>query len=103
MHTVLVKYTLPQPVARADLLERFKASEARFRALPTLIRKYFCYDEANHTGHSVYLWTSEAEARAFFSEAFVAGFQDRFGCTPELFFVDTLMVVDNEQDKTVFG
>jgi uncharacterized protein (DUF2267 family) len=103
MHTVLVTYTLPKPVARADLLDRFKASEARFRALPTLIRKYFCYDEGHHTGHSVYLWQSEADARAFFSDAFIVGFQERFGCTPEVFHVDTLMVVDNEQGKTVIG
>jgi hypothetical protein len=100
MHTVFVTFTFPKPVARDALLSRFKQSEARFRGLPKLIRKYFCYDEANHTGHSVYLWESEADARAFFSEAFIASFAEKFGCTPELKYVDTLMVIDNEQDKT---
>lgn len=101
MHTVLVKYVLPQPVPRAKLMEGFKEAEARFRSVPTLIRKYFCYDEANHTGHSVYLWKSEADAKAFFNDEFLAGFKAKFGTTPELFHVDTLMVVDNEQEKTV--
>jgi hypothetical protein len=100
MHTVFVKFALPKPIPRAALLERFKKSEANFRGLPKLIRKYFCYDEASHTGHSVYLWESEDDARAFFSEEFVTGFAGKFGCTPELTFVDTLMVIDNEQDKT---
>lgn len=100
MHTVLVKYTFPKPVPRAALLERFKKSEANFRCLDKLSRKYFCYDEASNTGHSVYLWESEATARAFFSEKFLAGFAEKFGCTPELTYVDTLIVVDNEQDKT---
>lgn len=81
-------------------MERFKKSEANFRCLDKLSRKYFCYDEASNTGHSVYLWESEAAARAFFSEKFLAGFAEKFGCTPELTYVDTLIVVDNEQDKT---
>lgn len=101
MHTVLVRYTFPKPVPRAALLERFEQSAARFRTVPRLIRKYFCYDEATGTGHSVYLWESESDARAFFSEAFLAGFAEKFGCQPELTFVDTLVVVDNEQVKTV--
>lgn len=63
MHTVLVKYRLPKPVPRATMLEGFKAAEERFRNLPVLIRKYFCYDEANHTGHSVYLLENEAAAK----------------------------------------
>ncbi len=101
MHTVLVKYVLPKPVPRAKLLERFEQSAVRFRTVANLTRKYFCYDEASGTGHSVYLWESEADARAFFSEAFLAGFEEKFGCRPELTFVDTLVVVDNEQGKTV--
>ena len=100
MHTVLVKYVLPRPVPRAKMMEGFQAAEARFRATPKLIRKYFSYDEANHTGHSVYLWESEADAQAFFDEAFVARFRENFGTEPELFHVDTLMVVDNEAEKT---
>ncbi|MGH1356214.1 MAG: hypothetical protein ACRBBS_14185 [Thalassovita sp.] len=103
MHTVLVKFVLPSPVPRAALLERFKQSEQRFRGLPNLIRKYFCYDEANQTGHSVYLWTDEAAARAFFNAEFTSNFAQKFGATPELTHLDTLMVVDNEQDKTEFG
>jgi uncharacterized protein (DUF2267 family) len=103
MHTVLVKYVLPTPVPRNTLAERFKQSDQRFRNVPDLIRKYYCYDEVSGTGHSVYLWTDEAAARAFFSEEFLSSFAEKFGATPELTFVDKLIVVDNEQDKTVFG
>ena len=101
MHTVLVKYKLPKPVPRAMMLEGFKGVEARFRGIPTLIRKYFCYDEENHTGHSVYLWESEEAAKKVFNDEFVADFQEKFGTTPEFFGVDTLMVVDNENEKTI--
>jgi len=103
MHTVLVKYVLPQPVSRAVMMEGFKAVEARFRSIPTLIRKYFSYDEAQHTGHSVYLWESEEAARNFFNDEFIAQFKEKFGTTPEFFYVETLMVVDNEAEKTTFN
>ena len=103
MHTVLVKYVLPKPAPRAAMMEGFKAVEARFRAAPGLLRKYFAYDEAAHTGHSVYLWESEEAARRFFNEEFLAGFKAKFGTAPELFYVDTLMVIDNETGKTAFN
>ena len=100
MHTVLVKYVLPNPVPRTKMLEGFKAAEERFRSVPTLIRKYFSYDEAEHTGYSVYLWESEEAARVFFDDEFLALFKKTFGTTPEMFHVDTLMVTDNEANKT---
>lgn len=101
MHTVLVTFVLPTAIPRAKILEAFEKSAPRFRAAPGLIRKYYSYDEANHTGHSVYLWESEAAARAYMDDGFVTSFQERFGTTPELFHVDTLVVVDNEQERIV--
>ena len=100
MHTVLVKYVLPGPVPREKMMEGFKQVVERFRATPKLIRKYFSYDENEHTGHSVYLWESEANARAFFNDEFVTGFKAKFGAVPKLFYVDPLMVIDNEAGKT---
>ena len=73
-------YTLPKSASRGATLERFRQSEAQFRELPNLIRKYFCYGEGSLTGPSVYLWESEAAARDFFSEVFLAGFEEKFGC-----------------------
>ncbi|MGB0383404.1 MAG: hypothetical protein ACPGWR_01150 [Ardenticatenaceae bacterium] len=103
MYTVILKYVLPIPVPRQRLVDIFKASEARFRAMPKLIRKQFCYDEATHTGHSVYLWESEADARAFFKDEFLTRFEAKFGARPELIYIDTLMVIDNEAGKTTMG
>ena len=70
------------------------------RATPILIRKYFSYDESEHTGHSVYLWESEAHAQVFLNDEFVTGFEVKFGVDLKLFFADTLMVIDIEAGKT---
>ena len=94
MYTVLVKYRLPRPVPREALLEGFKQAIPKFENAPGLIRKYFCYDEAAHTGHSVYLMESEEVARAFFNDTFMEAMKGTFQATPELFFVDTLLVIE---------
>ena len=99
MHTVFFKYVLPKPVPRAEMLEKFQASEPMFRGLPNLIRKQYGYDEETHTGYSVYTWESEAAARAFYNDNFLAHFRKTFGTEPELLFIDTLFVVDNGEAK----
>lgn len=100
MFTVIVKYTLPGPVPAEKMAEGFAASEERFRNLPQLVRKYYTYDEASHTGHSVYIWENEAAAREFFKPEMLKEFEAKFGATPELTFSHTLMIVDNEHKKT---
>jgi hypothetical protein len=97
VHTVIVKYRLPVPVESEVMLEEFRAAEARFAALPGLIRKYFCYDEASHTGHSVYLWETEEQARAFHGHEFARKMIEVFDAPPECIFADTLLIVDNRQ------
>ena len=54
------------------------------RATPKLIRKYFSYDESEHTGHSAYVWECEADARVYFNDEFVTGFRAKFGAAREL-------------------
>ncbi|HSG34172.1 MAG TPA: YdhR family protein [Sphingomonadaceae bacterium] len=101
MFTVIVKYPLPVPIPRDVMMEEFRDAEARFTALPGLIRKYFCYDEASHTGHSVYLWESEEQARAFHGKEFERKMVEVFDAPPECIFADTLLIVDNEQKKVI--
>lgn len=97
MQTVIVKYKLPVPIPRAVMMEEFRAAEARFAAMPGLIRKYFCYDEASHTGHSVYLWETEEQARAFHGAEFERKMIEVFDAPPECIFADPLLVIDNER------
>jgi heme-degrading monooxygenase HmoA len=95
MQTVIVKYKLPVPIGREVMMEEFRAAEARFAAMPGLVRKYFCYDEAGHTGHSVYLWETEEQARAFHNAEFERKMIEIFDAPPECIFADTLLIIDN--------
>lgn len=95
--TVIVRYPLPVPVPREVMMEEFRAAEARFAAMPGLVRKYFCYDEKTHTGHSVYLWETEEQARAFHGHEFARKMVEVFDAPPECIFADTLLIVDNRE------
>ena len=56
---------------------------------------------AEHSGNaSVLNWESEADARAYFNDEFMTGFKAKFDTVPELFCVETLMVIDNEAEET---
>lgn len=97
MHTVIVKYPLAEARSRDAMMQAFKAAEDQFATLPGLVRKYFAYDEARHCGHSVYLFDDESSARCFFGPQFKAIMKEKFGATPQMFGVDTLLVVEGPE------
>lgn len=99
MHTVIVRYPLAEARSRDAMMQAFKAAEDQFANLPGLVRKYFAYDETRYCGHSVYLFDEEASATRFFGPQFRTTIQEKFGATPEIFGVDTLLVVDGPEAK----
>lgn len=101
MQTVIVKYALKAGMERSLLLSAFEGSTGKFAPVPGLIRKYFCFDQDKMQGVSVYLFASQKDADGFFSEPFMTEMTNRFGSRPELYSVDTLLVLDNEQKKVV--
>jgi len=73
----------------------FDASIPIFEAMPGLIRKYFCFDEARGQGTSVYLWESrEAAERCYGDPAFLERFRRTFGCDPTIDYLPAQLVVD---------
>lgn len=99
MQVVILKFGVKGQLSRKDFLDLCNQSVPMFQSVPGMIRKYYCYDEAEHCGHSVYLWESEQSARSFFNDDMIAIMKETFGTIPEIFYVDTVLIVDNEQGK----
>lgn len=96
MATVLVRYHLSTIPPRSDVMEIMMLSaQNKFKGLPHLHSKQFCYDEKTGDGLSVYLWDSRANAEAFFTKEFIDNFTEKFGAVPSLEYYDTLLTVDN--------
>ena len=62
-----------------------------------LLRKYYLNGEAGCGG--VYLWTSEAEARAWYTPEWENRMETAFGARPTVTYYDNHVVVDNEAGK----
>ncbi|WP_425066613.1 monooxygenase [Reyranella sp.] len=78
------------------------AVEAATRSAPTytalgakgLLKKYYLNGEAG--GGGVYLWASEAAARAWYTPEWEARMEAAFGARPIVTYYDSHVVVDNE-------
>lgn len=55
MITAIVKFDLPQAMPGDEARVLFEASAPRYETVPGLIRKYYLYHGASHTGGGVYL------------------------------------------------
>ena len=90
------------PVAKRS---REAAIDATRKSAPTytalgakgLVRKYYINGDAG--GGGVYLWESEAAARAWYTTDWEKQMEARFGAKPTVTYYDNHVVVDNEVGK----
>ena len=62
-----------------------------------LLKKYYLNGDAG--GGGVYLWESEAAARAWYTAEWEARMAEAFGAKPTVTYYDNHVVVDNEAGK----
>ena len=90
------------PVAKRS---REVAIDAARKSAPTytalgakgLVRKYYINGDAG--GGGVYLWETEAAARAWYTPDWEKQMEARFGVKPTVTYYDNHVVVDNEVGK----
>jgi hypothetical protein len=92
--TAIVRFKLPADVDAAKAAELFRATAPKYQALPGLIRKYYIYDAASHTGGGCYLWESREAAERFYDANWRKMITERYS-SPELSYFDTPVIVDN--------
>ncbi len=75
---VLVAIPIPAAMPQDKLRGLYAGSQAEFRALAGLIRKYYTIGDDN-TGGGIYLFSDRAAAEAHFSPAWKEGVLKRWG------------------------
>jgi len=85
--------------ARTDAVEAARKSAPTYSALGAngLVRKYYLNGDAG--GGGVYLWESEAAARAWYTPDWEKRMEAAFGAKPTVTYYDNHVVVDNESRK----
>jgi hypothetical protein len=66
-----------------------------FEGMPGLRSKAFTYDADSGTATNVYVWESEAAARAFFTDELCERVTGLYGVAPEIRYVEIAALVDN--------
>jgi len=85
--------------SRAAAVDAATKSAPTYTALGAkgLLRKYYLNGEAG--GGGVYLWDSEAAARAWYTPDWEKRIEAAFGARPTVTYYDNHVVVDNETGK----
>lgn len=95
MFVAIVQIPMPKR-PRDAAVEAATRSASTYTALGAkgLLKKYYLNGEAG--GGGVYLWTSEAAARAWYTPEWEARMEAAFGARPVVTYYDNHVVVDNE-------
>lgn len=72
-----------------------EAARARFEGLPGLRSKAFTLNSAKHEATNVYIWDSEAAAKAFFTDELLEQVTKLYGVRPIIEFVHIAALVEN--------
>lgn len=101
MITSITKFKLPKPVTKEEAKCIFLSTAPKYRDLPGLIRKcYVIFDEGKAVG-GIYLWNSREDAEAVYTDSWKKFVKDKYGCEPEITYLDTPVVVDNVSEEII--
>lgn len=101
MITTLTSFTLTKPISRAEAIAIFRSTAPTYRGVPGLIRKtYLLYPDGVTVG-GVYLWQTRADAEAMYSDDWRAFVRGKYGCEPQVTYLDSPVVVDNVTQQIV--
>jgi heme-degrading monooxygenase HmoA len=82
MHCVTWTYVVPPELDEATIRAQFAQVAGNYLGVPGLIRKYFGFSEDGQSVVGIYLWDSEDEANAFYTDEWMAGVTERWGAAP---------------------
>ena len=95
----IVSFRLPQKQTLEQASSTFRSTAPKYLNLPGLLRKnYFLADEGWRAG-GIYVWESRAAAERMYTPEWKAFVRGKYGNEPEIVYVDTPLLVDNEQGR----
>ncbi|MHB8667041.1 MAG: monooxygenase [Burkholderiales bacterium] len=93
----IVSFKLPQKQTLDRATATFQATAPKYLGMPGLLRKnYFLTDDGTRAG-GIYVWESRDAAECVYTPEWKAFVRGKYGSDPEIVYVDTPVLVDNEQ------
>jgi len=88
-----VRFHLKPGTTLTDVAELFEASAEKYRNVPGLLTKYYVFGGGK--GGGIYLWESREAAERLYTAAWRQMIVDRYGCEPEIEWLENPVTVDN--------
>jgi heme-degrading monooxygenase HmoA len=95
MIAVFVTFEYAEDFGRKRILAIAEKAKGAFAGMPGLRQKAFTLDDENRRARNVYLWDSEAAARAFFTPELVQRVTGLYGVPARIEFAEVAALVDN--------
>jgi hypothetical protein len=92
----LVQFRLKTPLSPDAARALFEATAGRYLGYPGLIRKSYVRSDDGRLVGALYEWESRAAGEGLYDEAWRARVSAHYGAEPELTWLETPVVVDNE-------
>lgn len=96
---VVVSIPLPSGISREQAMAGMQKSVPQYQALPGLVRKYYTFSDDGKFG-GIYLWSSRADAQAWFSDAWRAKATATYGAAPEVTYFEAPIVLESAAGTT---
>lgn len=101
MITTIVEFKLPEPMTVEQAKAVFLSTAPKYQGMQGLIRKYYWVAPDGNTAGGIYLWESQADADAVYTDDWKAFVTDKYGSAPTLTYLNTPVVVDNATNEVV--
>lgn len=95
MIIAITTFRLPKPITRSEAREIFLSTAPTYQSVAGLVRKHYVISEDGSTAGGIYLWNSQAEADAMYTESWKFFVQEKYGTEPSVAYFDSPVVVDN--------
>ena len=95
----IVSFKLPQRQTLEQATATFQATAPKYLNMPGLLRKNYFLTEDGMRAGGIYLWESKAAAERVYTPEWKAFVNGKYGSDPEIVYVDTPLLVDNEQGR----
>ncbi len=95
----IVSFQLPQKQSLNQATATFQSTAPKYLNMPGLLRKNYFLTEDGMRAGGIYLWESRESAERVYTAEWKAFVEGKYGNAPEIVYVDTPVLVDNEQGR----
>ncbi len=95
----IVSFKLPQRQTLDQAAATFQSTAPKYLGMPGLLRKNYFLTEDGMRAGGVYVWESRQAAERVYTAEWKAFVKSKYGNDAEIVYVDTPVMVDNEQGR----